>query len=272
MHPYIHLFGLSIPSYGIMTALAYGAGLYYCYKYQARLGLPKDKIFDLIFWLIIGALIGGKIFYIWFNYDAFAAATLVEKIRFGFVFYGGFIGGFIAGFIWMKKYKQPMLPAMDFFAVPLALGHAIGRIGCFLAGCCYGKIAHNFLGVKYTDPESLVPAHLHDVSLYPVQLMESILVLILFFILFHFYNKMYGKNTVVSDTKGLMGIAYKEPKQGVIFAGYLLGYGIIRFALEYFRFDDRGAGILGMSPSQTIAVILIIISVFFFTRKENNAK
>ena len=202
---------------------------------------------DMIFYIILGALIGGKIFFIFFNWDTFWASTLVEKLRFGFVFYGGFIGGISAGIIWLKKHKKPLLPAMDFFAVPLALGHAIGRVGCFLAGCCYGKIAHNFLGVKYSDPHSLVPEHLHNVSLYPVQLMESLAVLILFFILLHFYRKPH--------------------KNGVIFAGYLLGYGLIRFTLEFFRFDDRGAGIFGLSPSQIIALILIIISIFFFTRK-----
>lgn len=252
MHPYIHIFGFSIPSYGVMMALAFGTGLYYCYKKQALLGWPKDKIFDLLFWIIIGAMVGGKIFFIWFNYDAFAASSLIEKIRFGFVFYGGFIGSTIAAVIWLKKYKKPLLPAIDFLAVPCALGHAIGRIGCFLAGCCYGKIAHNFLGVKYTDPESLVPAHLHDVSLYPVQLMETVSLLILAAILYRFYKKPH--------------------KNGVIFAGYLLGYGIIRFILEYFRFDDRGAGLFGLSPSQIIAVIMITAAVFLFARKEHNAK
>ncbi len=248
MHPFINIFGFSVPSYGLMMGLSYIAAVYYCYKQQAHLNLGKDKIFDLIFWLIIGALIGGKMFYIWFNFDSFAASGFIEKIRYGFVFYGGFLGGFIAGIIWLKKYKQPLLPAMDFFAVPLALGHAIGRIGCFLAGCCYGKISHNFLAVKFTNPNSLVPAHLHDVGLYPVQLMESLAVLILFFILFYFYKKPH--------------------KNGVIFAGYLLGYGFIRFALEYLRFDDRGAGLFGFSPSQIIAIILIVISVFLFKRKE----
>ncbi len=247
MHPFINIFSLQIPSYGIMTALAYGAGLYYCYKQQARLGLEKDKIFDLIFWIIVGAIIGGKIFFIWFNYDSFASSGLVEKVRYGFVFYGGFLGGISAGLIWAKKYKLPVLPALDFFAVPLALGHAIGRIGCFLAGCCYGKISHTFLAVKYTNPDSLVPPHLHGVSLYPVQIMESISVLVLFFILFHYYKKPH--------------------KNGVIFAGYLLGYGLIRFTLEFFRFDDRGAGLFGFSPSQIIAIILIVISIFLFKRK-----
>ena len=109
MHPFINIFGFSIPSYGIMTALAYGAGLYYCYKQQSRLGLDKDKIFDLIFWLIIGALLGGKLFYIWFNFDSFITSSLIEKIRYGFVFYGGLIGGFLFGFIWLKKHKQPIL-------------------------------------------------------------------------------------------------------------------------------------------------------------------
>ena len=248
MHPFIHIFGLPIPAYGIMTALAYGAGLYYCYKQQSKLGLAKDKIFDLIFWIIIGALIGGKLFFIWFNFDNFIASSLTEKIRYGFVFYGGLIGGFASGYIWLKKYKRPIMPALDFFAVPLALGHAIGRIGCFLAGCCYGKISHNFLAVKYTDPQSLVPHHLHNVGLYPVQLMESFAVLILFFVLLYFYQRPH--------------------KKGVIFAGYLFGYGVIRFVLEYFRFDDRGAGLFEFSPSQIIAIILIVTSVFLFKRKE----
>ena len=246
MHPFINIFGFSIPAYGVMTALAYGAALYYCYKQQKYLGYEKDKIFDLIFWIIIGALLGGKLFYIWFNFDSFVQSNFIEKIRYGFVFYGGFLGGLTAGIIWVKKHKKPLLPALDFFAVPLALGHAIGRIGCFLAGCCYGKIAHNLLGVKYTDPHSLVPHHLHNVSLYPVQLMESFAVLLLCIVLFHFYKKPH--------------------KNGVIFAGYLLGYGIIRFTLEYFRFDDRGTGLLGFSPSQIIAIILIISSIFFFIR------
>jgi len=89
---------------------------------------------------------------------------------------------------------------------------------------------------------------LHNVGLYPVQILESFAVIILFFILFYFYQKPH--------------------KKGVIFAGYLLGYGLIRFGLEYLRFDDRGTGLFGFSPSQIIAIILIVISVFLFKRKE----
>ncbi len=237
MYPYLHnIFGLQIPLYGIMSALAYAAGIFYCLKRRQLLALSKDEMADFLFYIIFGALLGGKLLYIVFNFDSFAASSFIDKIRYGFVFFGGFLGALGFGALYAKRRQISFLKAADFFCAPLALGHAVGRVGCFLAGCCYGKVSHSFFAVKFTSPECLVPQHLHGAGLYPTQLMESALNLLLFFILLFFYNRKH--------------------KDGDIFALYIIGYGLIRFFVEFFRGDDRGAFILGLSPSQFIALLL----------------
>ena len=244
MFPYLpEIFGIKIPSYGLMTALAYGLAIYYCVKNRKYLGVSKEVLADIIFYLILGALIGGKIFYIFFNFDSFCASTLIEKIRFGFVFYGGFIGGLIALFLYTKKKKISFVKATDFFAPALALGHAIGRIGCFLAGCCYGKPTDSFLGVVFSNPDTLVPHYLRHTHLYPTQLFEVFANFILFVILVKIYKKQ-------KDT-------------GITSLTYIMGYALIRFIIEFFRGDDRGASLLGLYPSQIIALILFLIAAIW---------
>ncbi|MBQ4493743.1 MAG: prolipoprotein diacylglyceryl transferase [Elusimicrobiaceae bacterium] len=244
MFPYLpEIFGIKIPSYGLMTALGYGLAIYYCVKNRKYLSVSKEVLSDIIFYLILGALIGGKIFYIFFNFDSFCASTLIEKIRFGFVFYGGFIGAVLALFLYTKNKKIPFVKATDFFAPALALGHAIGRIGCFLAGCCYGKPTHSFLGVMFNNPDTLVPHHLQHTHLYPTQLFESFANFVLFFILAKIYKKQ--------DNTGKTSLTY------------IMGYALIRFIIEFFRGDDRGGTLLGMYPSQIIALILFLGATFW---------
>ena len=244
MFPYLpEIFGFKIPSYGLMTALGYGAAIYYCIKNREKLGVSKEMLSDIIFYLILGALIGGKIFFIIFNFDTFWASTLIEKIRFGFVFYGGFIGALISLFIFLKNKNISFVKTTDFFAPALALGHAIGRIGCFLAGCCYGKPTNGPLGVVFNNPDSLVPHHLKHTHLYPTQLFEVFANFVLFLILVKIYKgqKKEGKTSLV----------------------YIMGYALIRFIIEFFRGDDRGWTLLGLYPSQVIALILFFGASFW---------
>lgn len=249
MFPYLpEIFGLKIPLYGIMTMLGYLAALIYCMRKRQTVNISKDDLLDVIFYIVLGAIIGGKLFFIIFNWDEFVISSFIEKLRFGFVFFGGFIGAITAGFIAARLKKLPFIKLADFFAPAIPLGHAIGRIGCFCAGCCYGKASHGLLSVKFHNPECLVPAHLHNVGLYPTQLMESFGNFILFLILLTVYNKKH--------------------KDGTVIASYVIGYGVIRFIVEFFRGDDRGSYILGLSPSQFIAAVLIIlISAFLIKRR-----
>lgn len=247
MFPYLpEIFGFKIPSYGLMTALGYGAAIFYCFKNRKYLGVSKELLGDILFYLILGALLGGKLFFILFNWDTFYTATLVEKIRFGFVFYGGFIGAVIAGIIYLRNKNIGIIKAADFFAPPLALGHAIGRIGCFLAGCCYGKETHSFLGVVFNNPDTLVPQYLQHTHIYPTQLFESFANFILFLILVKIYKN--------------------QKQEGKTALTYIMGYALIRFVIEFFRGDDRGLAIMGLFPSQIIALILFFGALFWFFR------
>ena len=106
MFPYLpEILGLKIPSYGLMTALGYAAAIYYCFKNRKYLGVSKELLGDIIFYLVLGALLGGKLFFILFNYDTFIVSSFIEKLRFGFVFYGGFLGALLVLFIFTKRKK-----------------------------------------------------------------------------------------------------------------------------------------------------------------------
>jgi phosphatidylglycerol:prolipoprotein diacylglycerol transferase len=242
MHPFLEIYGLKLPLYGIMSALGYAAGIWYCLKQKYKIGLSKDQVLDIIFYIILGALIGGKLFFIAFYWQDFINAAFVDKLRYGFVFLGGFAGACCTGIYILRKIKIPVLRGADYFVQVVPLGHAIGKIGCFLAGCCYGKVSHNFLAVKFSNPDSLVPQHLHNVPLYPVQLIEAAVSLILFFVLRHMFNKKH--------------------RDGSIIAAYMTGFGIIRFTAEFFRGEDE-IYILGITQTQITAVFIILFAFAF---------
>ncbi len=249
MYPFLPpIFGFEIPLYGIMTALGYACAIWYCIHNRQSVNMAKENIWDISFAIVVGALIGGKIFFIIFNWDSFITLNLFDKLRYGFVFYGGFIGAALAAIYYTRKFKVPFFKFADFVVPAIALGHSLGRIGCGLAGCCYGKISHSFLAVHYHNPQCLVPEHLHNLPLYPTQFMEA------------------GANFVLFLS---LAYLYKRPhKTGTVTAAYVIGYGIIRFCLEFLRGDDRGAFILGLSPSQFIGAALVLAAAFYLIKRK----
>jgi phosphatidylglycerol:prolipoprotein diacylglycerol transferase len=142
--------------------------------------------------------------------------------------------------LYMKKKKLPVLKTSDFMIVALPLGHALGRIGCFLAGCCYGRPTNLPWGVTFTDPHSLVPPELLGTPLHPTQLYEACFNFLLFLLLHKLYQRPH--------------------KDGSILVCYVACYGFLRFFIEFFRGDFRGAFWLGLSPSQLIAIIISLIA------------
>ncbi len=168
----------------------------------------------------------------------------------GFVFYGGLIGAVFGVFVYSRQFRLPFWHLTDSLIPSVPLMHAIGRIGCFCAGCCYGRATEPPWGVYFRD-DSVAPA---GVALFPVQLLESGLNLILFFVLFCYSRKPKAKRRIT----GL----------------YIAGYGIIRFILEFFRGDgDRGI-LWIMSTSQWISIILIPLGLYwlFSTAKKRGTK
>lgn len=261
MHPILFKIGsLELASYGLMTAVGYAAASFYLYKHLAKIKLDKEVFWNLIFIAFMGALIGGKLLFIIVSWPQLGD-TLAEKIshivhdiRYGFVFFGGLIAAVGALVYYMKKKRLPLLSTSDFLIVGLPLGHAFGRIGCFLAGCCHGRPTDMPWGVVFTDTHSLVAPELLGVAVHPTQLYESLGNFVIFFILTTLYARPH--------------------KNGTVLLAYATCYSIMRFIIEFFRGDFRGAYLGGMSPSQLIALATALLAAggwwLLARRKENN--
>ncbi len=186
---------------------------------------------------MIGAIIGSKLLFIVVSWKDIVKYNLSLEaiIKGGFVFYGGLIGGFIGLVIYTKIYKEKIYAYMDIYAVVLPIGHAVGRVGCFFAGCCYG-IPCSF-GVVYTHTVGQTPL---GIKLLPIQLIEAGCLVILFIVQI---------------------IIYTKTKKGIATLTYCINYSVIRFVLEYFRGDSE-RGVFGIfSTSQWICIGIIVISV-----------
>ncbi|MDR3195715.1 MAG: prolipoprotein diacylglyceryl transferase [Endomicrobium sp.] len=252
MHPILLKLGnFTIYSYGLFYGLSFLAAILYLVnrsKKSKEKALSHDEIYSLFLYAILLGVLGARIFYVLTNLGEFAAFPIdILKIwNGGLVYYGGFI--FVAIFIilYAKKKKISLLKLGDFVAPSVALGHAIGRIGCFFAGCCYGRETNVPWSVIFKDRNSLAVLGVH---LHPAQLYESFGNFLIFLVLY-FYSK-------------------KKPKEGQIVAVYFMSYAVLRFTVEFFRGDsDRGAQCFGLSVSQVMSVLLFIIGVFIVCKKK----
>lgn len=156
----------------------------------------------------------------------------------GLVFYGGIIGGIIGAFVGKKIAGCKISDFIDIYGVLIPLVHSFGRLGCFCAGCCYGIRYDGPFSVSYKTPLSNVPV---EVGIFPVQLLESLLLFCLFVVLLILLLK--GKKN--------------------IFCIYLIVYGVIRFFMEMLRFDFERGFIFGISVSQFISILIIIFTIFY---------
>lgn len=244
MFPGFELFGRYITTYQIMAMLgALAAGFFACIQYNKK---TKDFLPVLITMLFsaLGVLAGGTILYgitniahwhiIFEAKDLNGFIVAVATVFGGSVFYGGLLGGIAVAAIVIKRNKYPADLVTDCAAPAVALFHAFGRIGCFLGGCCYG-IESDF-GFIY---ENALVASANGVRRFPVQLFESGFELILFGVLWYFLRK------------GIL--------KGKLFYLYLLVYPVGRFILEFFRGDEYRGFLFGLSTSQNISIVLIVV-------------
>ncbi len=240
-----------VPTYGVLVALGVLVGLWISVRNSAKQGIKPENAWDFGIALVLAGIIGAKILYIivdWHNYmqnprQIFSLATLQA----GGVFSGGLIAAFVVAAWFLRKHQMPALATCDAFAPGLAMGHAIGRLGCFAAGCCYGKPTHHFWGVTFTNPlaSQLVGTPLNE-ALEPTQLFESAVELSIFLLLTWMFKR--------------------KKFDGQIFGAYLFLYGIARFFLEFLR-DDPGRGSAfggAMSGTQLIAIGLVLTGGFIW--------
>jgi len=243
MHPVLIKIGpLTIHTYGVLIAAGFLLGLALAVRQAKKQGIPSDKIVDLGFYLLIAALIGSRLLFVLVEAGYFLRNPLdIFKIwEGGLVFYGGVIFAIPVAVWYAKKKGLDIWSAADIFAPSLAIGHAIGRLGCFSAGCCYGKHAEDLpWAVTFLDPESLARI---GVPLHPTQLYESAGEFINFLI--------------------LITLRKRRSFKGQLFWAYLLIYSVIRFTVEFFRGDEvRGFLFGNFSISHGISLLIFISAV-----------
>jgi len=237
----------SVPTYGLLVATGVLVGLFISVRNSAKQGIDPDNAWNLGIIVVLCGILGAKILYIvndWGYYSAHPSEIFsLSTLQAGGVFSGGLIGAFLAAAWFVRKHKMPPLATCDAFAPGLALGHAIGRLGCFAAGCCYGKPTTHVWGVIFTNPlaQQIVGTPLNE-RLEPTQLLESAVELANFFILTYMFKR--------------------KKFDGQVFASYLFLYGVARYFLEFIRGDPGRGSVFGgiMTGTQLISIGLVVLA------------
>lgn len=257
MHPELFKLGdFTVHTYGFMIMLGAIAGYFYMSTTVKReLGIPEEKIQNLAILIILAAFIGGKLFFYFekpgYYFDPMS--NMFKNFRTGFVFYGSLLVAIPVTVWYFKKQKWPVWPMLDRIAITACIIHAFGRMGCFFAGCCFGKPTDSFLGITFTDPESQAePLH---TALHPTQLYDAFQILVILVIL-------------------LMLKRHKR-FEGQLFLVYVVLYAIVRSIVEVFRGDVARGFIIEdvLSHSQFISILVICgAALAYFQLKKKQKK
>jgi phosphatidylglycerol:prolipoprotein diacylglycerol transferase len=248
----------TVHTFGVLLASAYLAAFWWLIRKGRREGLDADTLSSLGFWAIGGAIIGAKTLMIVRDLPSYAATPSElfspSVLTSAGDFYGGFIGALVASAIFFRRHPRlPFWRAADLCGPAIALGQAIGRIGCFMAGDDYGRPSQLPWAVTFTDPDAArIGGAPLGVPLHPVQLYESIVCVVLFVV--------------------LERLSRHKRFDGEVILAYTLWYAIARFVIELFRGDaDRGFVFGGLlSTSQFIALLLGPAAlVLWFVRRRN---
>lgn len=238
---------ITIYSYGAMIALGALLGFAYtAWQAKKQLNVRYETTNELILFILLFSIIGGKIFVIFEDFKGFLSdpGQLFRNFSSGFVFFGSLLFAIPTMLIFFKVRKIPTLPMLDIMAITTCIVHGTGRIGCFMAGCCHGIPYDGFLSVVFTDP--MCQADPLNTPLHPTQLYS------------------------VSLIYGIMAILLLVPRRkqfnGQVFLLYLILYSAGRMILEMFRGDlSRGYVIQDLlTNSQFISIMVIIVAIYFY--------
>lgn len=226
----------TIYSYGLMVALAFLLSTFLILKDARRYGFSRDDVFDCLIAILIGGIIGGRILFVVLNGEYFARYPLKVFMlnEGGLAIQGAILVAVLAGALMTRIKKLPFWKGSDLVAPYIALGQSIGRIGCFLNGCCYGRATEGPLSVTFPGD---------TVARIPVQLYSSAFLLLIFIV--------------------LLSLRDKKPFNGYLFTMYLVLYSFFRFFMDFFRGDDLVSW-GGMTLSQLISVGMFSCGVIMF--------
>lgn len=256
MHPnLVNLFGVQITTYGLMVALAF-ASLWLAAVARGReLGYPQEFIQNLITVIVISAFVFARALHVVVDWEAYSAHPWqILLSRDGYVFLGGFVGAVAMAAWYTRRHGQSVWGIADLFAPYLAMAQGIGRIGCLLFGCCYGRVCELPWGVRFPEGSPAFYDHLahgwlaadvhESLPVHPAQIYMS---------LFNFVHCGI-----------LLFIRRHQTFRGQVAVSYLMIYSTGRFVLEFFRGDYRG-GWMYLSTSQIISILLFGAGLVIFT-------
>ncbi|WP_027438534.1 prolipoprotein diacylglyceryl transferase [Lachnospira multipara] len=267
--------GVTIHGYGLMIAIGFILAIFVAEFRAKKYKLRDESVIDIALIAGIGGFLGAKLLFVIVEFKAFLEAPLEVLGSSGFVVYGGIIFGVLFNIIYCKMKKLNFGEYFDLVMPEIALAQGFGRLGCFLAGCCYGEVTTSRFGVVFPESSGFAPA---GVRLVPTQLMSAcgdfLNMALLMFIAYKFGYTAW-KNLKNKDSNKKHFLA------GDVGLIYFITYGVGRFIIEFFRGDVRGSiGVL--STSQFISVIAVVLGVVllvinhkfvgeFYDKKEKEA-
>jgi phosphatidylglycerol:prolipoprotein diacylglycerol transferase len=221
---------VTVYSYGLLVAAGFLIASVMILSDSRKLGLARDSVFDCLIAILAGGIVGGRLLFVALHWQYYfeSPLSIFMLTEGGMAFHGALGGALLAGIITARIKKLPFWKTADLIAPYIALGQAIGRIGCFLNGCCYGKITTSGIGVMFPG-ESVLRV--------PTQIYSSFFLLILFIIL------------IKLRSRGIFS--------GFVFSMYIILYSIFRFFIEFFR-GDNPAVLYGLTLAQLISIFLIL--------------
>ena len=248
---YPEIFHLSfLHTYGVLVALAFLTGLWMASRLARRAGMNVDAVTNLGIYCALAAIAGAKLMMFLEDLPRYTAnpgdILSLDSLQAGGVFYGGLLGALAIAWWYMRKTRLPLLKTADVFAPGIALGHGIGRLGCFSAGCCWGIQCHLPWAVTFTNPAA------HDrvgtplgVPLHPTQLYEAFAEFFIFVVLYWRIGKAHASGAVISL--------------------YLVLYAAARFVVEFFRNHEQANPWGGpLDTSQWISLALLALGAAYF--------
>ncbi len=260
---------LPLHSYGLMLALAFVSAIWLAQKEAERQGQDAQAVGDLAFWVVVSALVGSRLYFILVNWNDYFGSnamvvTAVGRIprilafwEGGLVFYGGFIAAVIASWWFLRRRNIPFLPYADSLIPSVAFGQFLGRIGCFGAGCCWGRecgdlpwgarfppesMAYQSMAARANPWKYLDASRLHTLPIHPVQLYESLGELLLF---------------------GFLTLWLRPRKRfnGQVMAAWLMLYALLRATTETFRGDVERGVYMGLGAGQWTSIFIFAVGV-----------
>ena len=245
MYPILFKLGpLAVHSYGLLLVIAFLTAIWLAARAARRLAperlaMNAEQLVDFTCLSLMGGILGARFLYVVLQWDFFVRAPqeLIAIWHGGLVWYGGFAGGLLAGWLYVRAAHLQFLRVLDQFIPFLALGHAIGRLGCFLNGCCYGKPTTSWCGVVFPG---------HTEAVVPTQLIEAAGLIFL-------YGLLRTLQPALSR------------RSGRLFGLYLVSYALLRLVIEHFR-GDQAVFWAGLTLQQLISLIVFLAGAYLVFR------